>query len=387
MSKLLIEDRPLMVLPRLAVAIGLHEAVFLQQLHYWLRSSKTLEADGHKWVYNTMKQWNEQFPYCSERTLARVISSLTKRGLLLTANYNRRGGDQTKWYTIDYEALARLELPELGSKKGPGNPSSEQQSPTSGTGSLPKWQTGLSQNAGNPPMDGSTSLSKWQIASDSDQADCQNDRASLPDCPPRTCQDGKRSLPTCQLATANMAEPLPENNSGETAEITEETTAVDRGIPITARTSSLPLEEVKLPHEQQELLLFAAKIGMSEARMVQCIEIHGINLVRRQVKLLQKNLELQKPIKNPAGWLVKALKEDYQDSATQYAARTEEEKAARRAAGEAWSCRMEETYAEMDRAAKKYEPDPDGDFYKMYGHKFCKKAVTAADVSAAAPSS
>ena len=54
MSKLLIEDRPLMVLPRLAVAIGLHEAVFLQQLHYWLRSSKTLEADGHKWVYNTM---------------------------------------------------------------------------------------------------------------------------------------------------------------------------------------------------------------------------------------------------------------------------------------------------------------------------------------------
>ena len=385
MSKLLIEDRPLMVLPRLAVAIGLHEAVFLQQLHYWLRSSKTLEADGHKGVYNTMKQWNEQFPYCSERTLARVISSLTKRGLLLTANYNRRGGDQTKWYTIDYEALARLELPELSPKKETGS-SSGQSSAASGTGNLPFWQTAPAPNAVNPPANVNTSLPKWQTASDSNPAECQNDRASMPDCPPRTRQDGKSSLPTCQLAPAKMAGPLPENNSRETAEITEETTAVDRGLPITARTSSLPLEAVKPPHEQQELLLFAAKIGMSEARMVQCIETHGINLVRRQIRLLQKNLERKKPIQNPAGWLVKALKEDYQDSAAQYAARTEEEKAARRAAGEAWSRRMNERYAEMDRAANQYEPDPDSEFCRMYHPKFRQKAAATND-NAAPPAS
>ena len=36
MSKLLIADVPLVVLPKLAEEIGLNEAIFLQQLHYRL---------------------------------------------------------------------------------------------------------------------------------------------------------------------------------------------------------------------------------------------------------------------------------------------------------------------------------------------------------------
>jgi hypothetical protein len=39
-SRLLIHEPALQVLPSLAVAIGLNEAIFLQQLHYWLVSSK-----------------------------------------------------------------------------------------------------------------------------------------------------------------------------------------------------------------------------------------------------------------------------------------------------------------------------------------------------------
>ena len=204
MSKCLIEDYPLMVSPRLAATIGLNEAIFLQQVHYWLISTD-FEADGRKWVYNTMKQWHEQFPYCSERTLARIISSLTKQGLILTANYNRRGGDQTKWYSIDYEALDRLELPEFRPKKRSGNPTSGQRS------AQPR------------------------------PADCQDDRSSLPDCQSGFCQDGKGSMPICQVAHANMAEPLPENNARETAEITEEATIADRAIPITARSGSVKI--------------------------------------------------------------------------------------------------------------------------------------------------
>jgi hypothetical protein len=34
MSKLLIDEPPLQVLPTLAVRLGLEEAIFLQQLHY-----------------------------------------------------------------------------------------------------------------------------------------------------------------------------------------------------------------------------------------------------------------------------------------------------------------------------------------------------------------
>ena len=36
-SKLLVDEPPLIVLPSLAVAIGLAEAILLQQIHYWLR--------------------------------------------------------------------------------------------------------------------------------------------------------------------------------------------------------------------------------------------------------------------------------------------------------------------------------------------------------------
>lgn len=41
MSKLLLDDEPLVILPKLAAAIGLNEAIILQQLHYWLEKVKT----------------------------------------------------------------------------------------------------------------------------------------------------------------------------------------------------------------------------------------------------------------------------------------------------------------------------------------------------------
>ena len=40
MSNLLIHEEPLLVLPGLASRIGLNEAIFLQQIHYWLNRSE-----------------------------------------------------------------------------------------------------------------------------------------------------------------------------------------------------------------------------------------------------------------------------------------------------------------------------------------------------------
>jgi len=67
--KLLLNEEPLIVLPSLAAHIGLQESIFLQQLHYWLNRSDH-ERDGHKWVYNSYKEWQKQFPFWSERQLA-----------------------------------------------------------------------------------------------------------------------------------------------------------------------------------------------------------------------------------------------------------------------------------------------------------------------------
>lgn len=104
MSKLLIDDYPIQVLPKLAKEIGLNEAIVLQQMHYWLNTSKHTH-DGKKWIYNSYKSWEEQFPFWSNVTIRRAISSLEKQDLLYTGNFNKAGFDKTKWYSINYSIL------------------------------------------------------------------------------------------------------------------------------------------------------------------------------------------------------------------------------------------------------------------------------------------
>ena len=107
MSKLLINEYPILILPTLAKKIGLNEAIFLQQLHYWLVDSKHV-YDGHRWVYNTYENWHQQFPFWSTGTIRRIIIRLEKIGLVQTGNYNRFKLDKTKWYRIRYENLEEL---------------------------------------------------------------------------------------------------------------------------------------------------------------------------------------------------------------------------------------------------------------------------------------
>ena len=104
MSKLLIDDYPIQVLPKLAIEIGLNEAIILQQIHYWLNQSNH-NHDGKKWIYNTYDDWNKQFPFWSVMTIRRTITSLEKQNLILIANYNKAGFDKTRWYSINYPVV------------------------------------------------------------------------------------------------------------------------------------------------------------------------------------------------------------------------------------------------------------------------------------------
>ena len=110
-SNLLLDEHPLQVMPTLATLIGLNEAIILQQVHYWLKHKKKINQDyidGHYWVYNTYEQWQEQFPFWSIMTIRRTMTKLENKGLLIAGNYNRAGFDKTKWYTIDYNILNKL---------------------------------------------------------------------------------------------------------------------------------------------------------------------------------------------------------------------------------------------------------------------------------------
>ena len=110
MSNLLLDERPLIVLPSLAARLkSLDEAVILQQIHYWIEKRQNYR-EGRYWVYNSMENWMQQFPWIKSRTtLTRYFNNLEKKGLLITGNYNKAGFDKTKWYTIDYSTLSDFE--------------------------------------------------------------------------------------------------------------------------------------------------------------------------------------------------------------------------------------------------------------------------------------
>lgn len=108
MSTLLLDSRPLVVLPELACAIGLNEAIVVQQVHYWLeinRKNRHNFKDGRYWVYNSFQEWQKQFPWWPVVTIKRIIGSLEKKGILMAGNYNTAKFDRTKWYSIDYDKL------------------------------------------------------------------------------------------------------------------------------------------------------------------------------------------------------------------------------------------------------------------------------------------
>jgi hypothetical protein len=95
---------PLLIPPDLAKEIGLHEAVILQQIHYWLERSTYL-INGCHWIYNTYRAWQQQFPFLSLSAIRRAIARLEGLKLLKTERFDKQSWNQTKWYSINYQRL------------------------------------------------------------------------------------------------------------------------------------------------------------------------------------------------------------------------------------------------------------------------------------------
>lgn len=113
-SHLLINEMTLQVLPSLAIAVGLNEAIALQQVHYWLNNTKNagrIDEAGNKWVYNTYEEWREDnFPFWSVDKIQRVFASLKEQGVLIIQQLDAKHRDMKNFYRIDYEKLDNIGL-------------------------------------------------------------------------------------------------------------------------------------------------------------------------------------------------------------------------------------------------------------------------------------
>lgn len=104
------KDDVLLIKKEIVKVLGdLNEAVVLNQLHYWInmnKKAKKNEHDGRYWVFNTYQMWKDtDFDFWSVDTIKRTFSRLEKKGIVISANYNKMKIDKTKWYSIDYEKL------------------------------------------------------------------------------------------------------------------------------------------------------------------------------------------------------------------------------------------------------------------------------------------
>ena len=109
-NNLLIDEPPLVVLPGLAVAIGLNEAIVLQQLHFLLQNPKTgAVVGGEHYIYNSYRQWHKHFQFFSESTVKRTFLNLERQGLVESIQPNKRDHDHRKYYRVAYDALDQLE--------------------------------------------------------------------------------------------------------------------------------------------------------------------------------------------------------------------------------------------------------------------------------------
>ena len=347
MSKLLINEVLLMCLPSLAVKIGLNEALFIQQLHYWVDRSKNI-IDGRQWVYNTMADWSKQFPFWSQKTLSRTISNLEKQKLVISGNYNQKGYDRTKWYTIDYVALERLKKdqaedheeskPDVSGENDDfvGDQSIGTNCPYEENQGLPDSLAEQDQNSqfigtkcpheenqGLTDTVGDASVSDQSIGTNCPYEEiqglpgplaenAQNDRFIGISCP----NPSGHFVP---MESDNLSSPIPENNNREFSEKTttnrnEETVVGDM---------------VNIKKSLDRLLFVMPSYGITLATAKKFIAEYGLEAVEQQWELLKKALQKGK-INNPAGWLHMALREGYVDAPAAFKQLQEEKKAAMR---------------------------------------------------------
>lgn len=106
---LLFPTPPRLFQDEVAVALGLNQAIVLQQLVYWENIPKVgVVRDGHKWVYNTYKDWKENFKWWSIRTIQDIFLDLEKQGIVVSRQFESASGKMIKFYRVDRDRFDEI---------------------------------------------------------------------------------------------------------------------------------------------------------------------------------------------------------------------------------------------------------------------------------------
>lgn len=96
--------------PEVAKKVGVNAAVIYQNIAFWVEKNRANNKhlhEGRYWTYNSMRAFEELFPYLTQKQIRTAIDKLIDCGLIVAGNFNKAGYDRTKWYSLQ----GQIELP------------------------------------------------------------------------------------------------------------------------------------------------------------------------------------------------------------------------------------------------------------------------------------
>lgn len=106
------------LIPALAVAMGLDEAIIIQTLHFCENGPNSGRIiNGKKWIFNTYEQWQKDyFPWWSVIHIKRLFLFLERIGVIMSCQpegaFSRR-----KYYRLNEAVVRKMKMGEFSSEK------------------------------------------------------------------------------------------------------------------------------------------------------------------------------------------------------------------------------------------------------------------------------
>lgn len=104
----------------IAKEYGVNCAILLKYIWFWIEKNKANgkhEYEGKFWTYNSVKAFEELFPYMSGKAIRTALQKLEDDGLIETGQFNEKSYDRTKWYCITPKGQMHLSKRANGSSQ------------------------------------------------------------------------------------------------------------------------------------------------------------------------------------------------------------------------------------------------------------------------------
>ena len=280
--------------PTLTVKFGADAALVLQQIHYWLKKGAGRVIDGTRWIYNTLDDWVEQFPWMTKWIFRRVMKVLRERGLVKFCQHEKRQWKRRGWYTIDYNVL-KIFLPSICELEPHVDVLDEH------TSYIEAETTSKNNNINTHPTHPAAE---------------KNSICKKPQKKHKRSSQGKNSgKPSVQRYDATD----PGKNSGKPS--VQSAPPQEPTQPETSSQTNVARSQEAATPEINSLLEQIEDLGVRvNPQIEKVVKLASVRIVKDAIALLRHKRRTHQPLRNPAGFLVRAIENHWKPESSETSA-------------------------------------------------------------------